>query len=127
MNEPAMGAERAFRDALAEGRWLIQRSKSTGKHVYPPRELAPGTGETDLEWVEPSGLGTVYSFTVVNRREDRGGPYNVVVVELDEGPRLMSAIPALAPEAVKIGLRVKARVEGEGPAARVVFDPAEGA
>ena len=127
MTEPTMCAERAFRNRLADGDWRIQHSPSAGRHVYYPRELVPGTGETDLEWVAPSGLGTVYSFTIVNRREEQGGPYNVVVVELDEGPRMMSTVEGVENDAVKIGLRVKARVEGEGDSARVVFDPAEGA
>jgi hypothetical protein len=126
MENPTTGAERAWRDALAEGRWLIQRSKSAGKSVFYPRELTPGTGEDDLEWVEPSGLGTVYSFTVVNRREEQGGPYNVAVVELDEGPRMMTTVLGAPDDALKIGLRVRGRVEGEGREARVVFEPAEG-
>jgi uncharacterized OB-fold protein len=127
MTEPAKGAERAWRDALETGEWLIQHSPSADAHVFYPREIVPGTGERDLEWVAPSGLGTLYSFTVVNRRAEQGGPYNVAVVELDEGPRMMSTVAGVDADALKIGMRLKGRVDGEGPQARVVFDPAEGA
>jgi uncharacterized OB-fold protein len=96
---------------------MIQRSRSTGRYVFYPRVAEPGNGQSDLEWVEASGLGTVYSITV-NRT--RTGDYNVALVELDEGPRLMTRIEGI--ETVPIGTRVKARiVEIDGEPA-VVFD-----
>lgn len=127
MTEPAKGAERVWRDALERGEWLIQHSPAAGRHVFYPREIVPGTGERDLDWVAPSGFGALYSFTVVNRRAEQGGPYNVAMVELDEGPRMMSTVEGVDEGALKIGMRLKGRVEGEGEAARVVFDPAEDA
>ena len=96
---------------------MIQRSRSSGRYVFFPRVAEPGSGRNDLEWVEASGLGTVYSITV-NRT--RAGDYNVALVELDEGPRLMSRIEGV--ETVPIGTRVKARIiEIDGEPA-VVFD-----
>lgn len=127
MSDIKPGKEREFRDMLAEGKWRIQRSPSTGAYVYYPREVAPGTGANDLEWVEPKGTGTIYSFTIVNRRAEQGGPYNVILVDLDEGPRMMSTLEGVAPEGVKIGQRVKARVSELNGQPAVVFDPAEGA
>ncbi len=127
MSDSKPGKEREFRDMLAEGKWRIQRSPSTGAYVYYPREVAPGTGANDLEWVEPKGTGTIYSFTIVNRRAEQGGPYNVILVDLDEGPRMMSRLEGVAPEGVKIGQRVKARVCDLDGQPAVVFDPAEGA
>ncbi|MFN3592790.1 MAG: Zn-ribbon domain-containing OB-fold protein, partial [Thermaurantiacus sp.] len=104
-----MGPSEHWQRALAEGRFLIQRSRADGTHVFPPRVAAPGSGRDDLEWVEPSGLGIVHSVTIVRPRPP-ADPYNVAIVELDEGVRLMSRVEGLAPEAVAIGLRVQARV-----------------
>jgi uncharacterized protein len=115
-----LGPEAQFKAYLAEGRFMIQRSRSTGRHIFYPRIAAPGSGETDLEWVPASGNGTVYSITV-NRTRD--GNHNIALIDLEEGPRLMSRVEGV--ETAPIGARVRARIaplEGE-PA--VVFDVAE--
>lgn len=89
---------------------------STGRYVFYPRIAAPGTGTDDLEWIEASGLGTIYSITV-NRT--RRGSYNIALVQLDEGPRLMSRIEGV--ETAPVGTRVKARIADLGEPA-IVFD-----
>ncbi len=114
------GPEAAFREKLAQGRFEIQRCGSCARHVFYPRVLCPHCGSGRLEWTAPSGWGTVYSTTVVRRKPADGGDYNVALVDLDEGVRLMSSIVGAAPHEVSIGARVKARVQ-EG---RVVFSPA---
>jgi uncharacterized OB-fold protein len=107
---------------LANGRFMIQRSASTGKHVFYPRMVVPGSGEADLEWVEPSGLGTVYSTTVVHQRPPTAD-YNLAIVELDEGPRLMTRVEGVTAAEVRIGMRVRARVmPAEQGDSMVVFD-----
>jgi uncharacterized OB-fold protein len=108
---PAVGAVQQFKSYLAEGRFMIQRSRSTGQYTFYPRLLIPGSGETDLEWVEASGLGTIYSITVSRRRD---GDYNIALVDLDEGVRMMSTINGVVE--APIGARVKASIaqlEGE--------------
>ena len=74
MSNPAMatlpeGPEATWRKALAEGRLLLQRAKGSGTVFFPPRWAEPGTGETDLEWIEAAGLGTVYSVTVITEQD----------------------------------------------------------
>ncbi len=54
-----LGPEARLRAYLAEGKFMIQRSRSTGAYVFYPRAAAPRTGESDLEWVEASGDGVV--------------------------------------------------------------------
>ncbi len=108
---------------LREGKFMIQRSRSTGRHVFYPRLAEPGTGLADLEWVAPSGLGVVYSTTVMRSRPPEPS-YNVALIDLDEGPRLMSRVEGLAPEDVTIGLRVRALVQTDGEAPILVFNPA---
>lgn len=115
--------EAEWRDFLAQNRFMIQRSRSTGSHVFYPRIAEPGTGAQDLEWVEPSGEGTVHAVTVV-RKKDPADSYNVVLVDLSEGPRLMSRVDGLAPDAVRIGMKVRAQVVREGDTPLLVFVPA---
>lgn len=100
-----------FWEHLRQGKFLIQRSQSTGTSTFYPRVMIPGSGETDLEWVEASGRGVVYATTVIHRREDKGGDYNLVLVDLEEGPRMLSRVEGVEPADVKIGMPVAARVE----------------
>jgi uncharacterized protein len=114
------GPDAQYQAHLRAGRFMIQRSRSTGRAVFYPRIAVPGTGETDLEWVEAAGTGTVYAITVNRARE---GSYNIALIDLDEGPRLMSCIEGV--ETVPVGTKVRARIaqRGDGPA--IVFDVAE--
>ncbi len=113
------GPEAVFMAMLQQGRFCIQRSRSTGRYVFYPRVAIPGTGETDLEWVEPAGTGTVYAITV---KRERAGNANIAIVELDEGVRMMTRIEGV--ETLPIGARVRARITDIDGAPAVVFDPA---
>jgi uncharacterized OB-fold protein len=104
------GPEKIYQDKLAQGVFEIQRCAGCGKHVFYPRVLCPHCGADRLEWTAPSGRGSVYSTTVVRRKEADGGDYNVALIDLEEGPRLMSRVVTLAPADVRIGMAVKARV-----------------
>ena len=114
--------EQAFRRHLAEGRFMLLRSRSSGKAMFYPRVAEPLTGAEDLEWVEADGRATVYSSTVISVKPP-GTPYNVVLVDLIEGPRMMSRVDGIPPEEVKIGMAVQARVITEGGQPMVVFLP----
>ena len=118
-----MNPEKEYFEHLAAGRFMIQRSRSTGGHVFYPRVAEPGTGATDLEWVEASGSGTVYSTTVI-RQKPPAANYNLALIDLAEGPRMMSRVEGVAPEAVKIGMAVKARLVTDNEQTMVVVDPA---
>ncbi len=104
------GPDAQFALALAQGRFQIQHCTACGQHVFYPRALCPHCGSAQLEWVAPSGAGCVYSSTTVRRKPASGGDYNVALVDLAEGPRLMSRIDGIAPDQVRIGMRVQARV-----------------
>jgi uncharacterized OB-fold protein len=112
-----------YRAHLAAGRFMIQRSASTGRYVFYPRIMVPGTGESDLEFVPACGLGVVYSVTVV-RQKPPVPSYNVSLVDLAEGPRMMSRVVDIAPEDVRIGMAVRARIIEEDGAPLLVFEPA---
>jgi hypothetical protein len=100
---------------------MIQRNRATGKSFFYPRVAEPGTGSTDIEWYAPSGLGTVYAVTVISQRPP-AAPYNVVLIDLDEGARMMSRVDGIEPSAVQIGQRVQAKVIRENDAPLVVFE-----
>lgn len=107
---PPSGPEKRYLDALKQGRFEIQKCAACAQHVFYPRVLCPHCGSDRLDWVAPSGRGTVYSTTVVRRKPADGGDYNVCLVDLAEGVRMMSRVASLAPQDVKIGMSVKARV-----------------
>ena len=115
--------EAEWRAHLAEGRFMLQRSRSTGGYVFYPRVAEPLTGAEDLEWVEASGRGTVAAVTVV-RKKDPADSYNVVLVDLAEGPRMMSRVDDIGVDEVKIGMAVSARIIAEGDQPLLVFVPA---
>ena len=99
-----------YLEHLEKGELAYQFSPKAGKAVFYPRVLCPFTGSDKLEWRVSKGLGTVYSTTVVRRKDADGGDYNVALVDLDEGPRMMSRVVTIAPAAVRIGMPVQARV-----------------
>ncbi|HUB12578.1 MAG TPA: OB-fold domain-containing protein [Acetobacteraceae bacterium] len=116
-----------YLEHLDKGELAYQFSPSADAAVFYPRVVAPRTGEADLEWRVSQGLGTVHATTVVHPQQ--GAPYNVALIDMDEGFRLMSRVEDIAPAAVKIGMRVKFRPhpkQGEEQSYPVFF-PAEGA
>ena len=112
-----------FRRFLGEGRFMIQRSLETGAHVFFPRVAEPGTGAA-LQWVEASGLGTVHATTVVRKKPPEPS-YNVALIDLEEGPRMMSRVEGVEPDAVVIGMGVRAMITEQDGEPVVVFTPAE--
>jgi uncharacterized OB-fold protein len=115
--------ESDYQRFLAEGRFMLPRSRSSGRHVFYPRVAAPVTGALDLEWVEASGKGVVYAVTVVSQRPPTPN-YNVALIDLEEGVRMMSRVELIAADEVRIGMAVNARVSRDGEQPVLVFDPA---
>ena len=107
---PPSGPEKQYLDKLAAGRFEIQRCTGCGKHVFYPRVLCPHCGGEHLDWVAASGRGTVYSTTIVRRKPADGGDYNVCLVDLAEGPRMLSRVVTVPPDQVQIGMTVAARI-----------------
>lgn len=101
---------------------MLPRELSSGRCFLPPRVASPLHGEA-WEWVEASGRGTVYSTSIV-RPKPPEADYNVALVDLDEGPRLMSRVEGVAPDQVVIGMRVVARIERGGAEPLLLFYPA---
>ncbi len=108
--EAGEAPETTYRNALGAGRLLLQRCDETGRFFFYPRTISPFSGQARFTWEEASGQGTVYSTTVIRQKPEAGGSYNLALIDLAEGPRLMSRVEGIAPEAVTIGLPVVAFV-----------------
>lgn len=102
---------------------MLLRSRASGRQFFYPRVAEPGSGNTDLEWVEACGRGTVYSVTIVRARPPAPS-YNVVLVDLEEGPRLMARVDGVALDEVHIGMAVMARIVTEDGLSFPVFEAA---
>ena len=111
---------RPFWDGVAAAVLRIQRCLQCRRHVFYPRALCPYCMGS-LEWVDAVGTGTIHSYTVVHRapaEEYRAEvPYAVVLVDLDEGVRMMSRLVDCDPSEVRIGaaVEVQFRELGGGP------------
>ena len=116
------GPEKSYLDALEKGVWKIQSCISCERAIFYPRNVCPHCGCDDLVWFEPSGKGTVYASSTIHRSKEGGGNYNVSLIDLAEGVRLMSTVQGCVSEHVQIGMPVVARVDRSGPSARLVFD-----
>ncbi|KQM21042.1 Zn-ribbon domain-containing OB-fold protein [Novosphingobium sp. Leaf2] len=110
--------EAHWREALAQGRLLLQRAPD-GSVVFPPRLAAPGTGDA-LEWFEASGAGSVYSLSWIQRKPPAPA-YHVALIDLDEGSRLLSRVEGVTPETLAIGMRVEAFVDQGGDVPLLLF------
>lgn len=119
----ADACEQRYFGALAQGRFEIPNCHDCGKFHFFPRVICPHCGSQALDWAAPSGKGTVYSVTIVRARE--GADYTVVLVDLDEGPRLMSRVVDMPVEQVRIGMPVRARIDTTEEGALLVFTAQE--
>jgi uncharacterized protein len=113
---------------LHDGKLLVQRCDDCSDFQLYPRDRCI-TCRGPVSFVEASGRGTVYSFTVIRQNYSRPFrdwiPYVVALVELEEGPRVMTDLVDIEPEAVTIGMAVQARFEEVSDTAGIaLFAPA---
>jgi uncharacterized OB-fold protein len=106
-------------EALARHELYFQRCRDCGLRRFYPRALCPACLSSATDWVRASGRGTVYSFTVTHQNQAPGFreelPYVLALVELEEGPRVMTNIVGCPPERVCIGLPVEVVFEDVTP------------
>jgi uncharacterized OB-fold protein len=97
--------------AARNGSLLVQRCDRCGHHQLYPRALCIAC-HGPVSWVEASGRGTVYSYTVIRQNYSRPFrewlPYVVALVDLEEGPRVMTNIVGCDPEDVRVDMPVRA-------------------
>lgn len=124
---------RPFWDALKRHEFSLPRCGACGRMHYYPRASCPHCLSGDLAWVRASGRGTLHTFTVVHRGL-KGFPiaplYVIAIVELDEGPRLMTNLVGVEPDParIRIGMPVEIVYEDVTPAVTLArFRPVGGA
>jgi uncharacterized OB-fold protein len=98
-------------EAAREGRLDIPLCGDCGKHHFYPRAICPYCHSDNLKFDTVSGRGVVHTFTIARRPAGPAFaddvPYVVALIELEEGPRMMSRIQTDDPETVQIGARVE--------------------
>ena len=102
----------AFWEAAAQGKLMLRHCNACGQTHYYPRTLCPFCFSDRTEWLEASGFGTIYSYSVMRRAEV---PYAIAYVTLEEGPTMMTNIVDCDLDALKIGQEV-----------RLTFKPSDG-
>jgi uncharacterized OB-fold protein len=102
----------AFWEGAAHGRLLLKKCLACSQLHYYPRALCPFCGSDRTEWQAASGLGSIYSWSVMRRAEV---PYAIAYVTLEEGITMMTNIVDCDLDGIRIGQRV-----------RVVFKPTDG-
>ena len=100
-----------FQEHCRQGHLAYQLSES-GEAIFYPRICEPKSGEA-LTWKLSKGVGVVYAVTVLYPKGE--SPYNVVLIDMDEGFRLMSRVTGIDPERVEIGMRVKVHMDLSDP------------
>jgi uncharacterized OB-fold protein len=85
-----------FWDAAKDGRLLIQKCLDCGDFFHYPRPFCPACWSENIEWVEASGRGTLYTWSLVAVNDlppfNERVPYVAAIVQLEEGPRIMTNI-----------------------------------
>lgn len=115
---PPVDAEtRPFWDATKQRKLRLPRCLDCDFVIFYPRQRCPNCRSHDVEWVELSGRGEIYSHTVVRRAPGRWRehvPYVVAYVQLAEGPRMVTNIVGCDPESVAIGMPVRVCFDAAG-------------
>lgn len=115
--------------AVPHPRFQIPRCDNCHSYMWPPRRRCHACGADTIAWVSASGRGKIHTFTVVRQHPDpRFGskvPYVVAMIELDEGPRVMSNVVDCSVDDVRINMPVTAKLVDTGDGiALPVFIPA---
>ena len=116
-------------EAAREGRLVVQECRSCRQVWHPPLPRCPHCHSTDIGWQQVSGTGTVYTYTVVRHATHAALagriPYVIAIVELTEGPRIVTGITGCDPRDVRAGMEVRVRFEAvTGDVTLPYFEPA---
>ena len=101
---------RPFWDACREGRFLLRHCDACGRDHYYPRPFCPSCWSDAVSWREASGRGTVYTYSVVHVNDlppfNERVPYVAAIVELDEGPRVMTNVEGAPIDEMRVDMAV---------------------
>ena len=106
---------RAFWEGCKRGELLLQHCQACGKHQFYPRILCSHCMSDNLDWVSVSGRGQIRSYTIathpVSKAYAAETPYVIALIELSEGPTMMSNIIDCDLDELKVGAQVEVTFE----------------
>lgn len=118
------GPDAVYRAALARGELRLQRCDDCGSAIFYPRLLCPRCGSLDLSWFAPSGRGRVHSTSTTRPWKGSAEAYDLSLIELEEGVRMLSRVVGLPVDEVAIGMEVEAFIDEMNGEPVVLFRPA---
>ena len=105
-------ASKPFFDGANEGKLMLVKCSQCGTHRLPGRERCLDCWSTESEWAQASGKGKLYTYGIMHQKYHPAfaeeTPYNYALVELDEGPRLVTNIVDCEPDDMKTDMPVEA-------------------
>jgi len=108
-------ASKPFFEGAAAGRLMLMRCAGCGTYRYPSRDRCDVCWSTETEWVEASGRATLHSWAIFHQVYHPAFaervPYNVAVVELDEGPRITTNVVGVDNAALHAGMPLEVAFE----------------
>ncbi|WP_433476997.1 Zn-ribbon domain-containing OB-fold protein [Spirillospora sp. CA-142024] len=118
---------RPYWDAAREGRLLIRHCEPCGEPFFYPRPFCPRCWSDRVHWIEASGRARLYTYSVVRWNDlppfGERVPYIPAVVDLAEGPRMMTELVGCEPGAAAIGMPLRVEFRDEGEVSVPVFRP----
>ncbi|MBU1276113.1 MAG: Zn-ribbon domain-containing OB-fold protein [Proteobacteria bacterium] len=102
---------RPYWDYAKQNKFCLQQCNDCGKHIFYPRIACPHCGSSDVKWVEVSGKGRIYSYTVVENNAPSAFqadvPYVVAIIKLEEGVQLLSNVVECDPYQLEFDMPVE--------------------
>ncbi|RJP16718.1 MAG: Zn-ribbon domain-containing OB-fold protein [Candidatus Abyssobacteria bacterium SURF_5] len=100
-----------FWEGCKAGKLLLPKCRSCGQMFFFPNHFCPECLSEDVDWIDSSGKGVVHTFTIISRPPSDAFaadvPYVVAVIDLEEGPRMLSNVIGIPPEHVRVGMPVE--------------------
>lgn len=127
---PSTELTQPYWDATRREQLVIQQCVDCAGRIFPPRANCPKCGSAQLEWQPVSGKGVIYTYTVAHRAPHpvlaEQCPITIAVVELEEGPRMITNVTGCDPSDVEVGMSVQVDFEAidDSDVVLPVFRPA---
>ena len=100
-----------FYDGARRHELMLMRCRACRAYRLPSRPRCPDCWSTDTEWARASGYGTLYSYGIMHQKFPGFAddvPYNYAIIELDEGPRMVSNIVGVSDDELRVDMPVEA-------------------
>lgn len=102
---------RPYWDGCKSHKLLFPKCRPCNKPFFFPDKFCPTCLSEDIEWITASGKGTIHTFSVVRRAPSgafaENAPYVVAIIDLAEGPRMMSNVIGISSDDVRVGMPVE--------------------